>query len=104
MTKMVGHKEKQMVAGENGLKNGLIENSPIQWSCGQCGGVEEGGEGLQSHPTSPAPIAQAEKKRFFFSRSSSLNTQRSPDFGHKNGIITATGAYAPQVFAGFVQA
>jgi hypothetical protein len=30
-----------------------------------CGGVEEG-EGLQSRPTSPAPITQAEKKVFFF--------------------------------------
>jgi hypothetical protein len=27
---------------------------------------EEGGEGLQSRPTSPAPITQAEKTIFFF--------------------------------------
>ncbi len=27
---------------------------------------EEGGEGLQSRPTSPAPITQAEKTFFFF--------------------------------------
>jgi hypothetical protein len=34
------------------------------WSGG--GRREEGGEGLQSHPTSPTPITQAEKKFFFF--------------------------------------
>jgi hypothetical protein len=50
--------------------------------------VEEGGEGLQSRPTSPAPITQAEKNEvFFFFRASPLNAQRSPDFGHENRII-----------------
>ncbi len=38
---------------------------------------EEGGEGLQSRPTSPAPITQA----VFFFGASLLNTQQSLDFG-----------------------
>jgi hypothetical protein len=46
-----------------------------------------GGEGLQSHPTSPAPIMQAEKNKVFFFGASLLNAQRSPDFGQRKGII-----------------
>jgi hypothetical protein len=43
---------------------------------------EEGGEGLQSRPTSPAPITQAEKTKFFFFFGASLlKSQRSPGFG-----------------------
>ncbi len=39
--------------------------------------MEEGGEGLQSRPTSPTPITQAEKKDFFsfFFEASLLNAQ-----------------------------
>jgi hypothetical protein len=37
---------------------------------------------------SPAPITQAEKiKDFLFLRARLLNAQRSPGFGHENGII-----------------
>jgi hypothetical protein len=43
---------------------------------------EEGGEGMQSRPTSPAPVTQAEKGFFFsFFGASLLRAQRSPDFG-----------------------
>ncbi len=42
-------------------------------------------QGLQSHPTSPAPITQAEKTKFIFFGASLLNAQRSPDFGQQNG-------------------
>ncbi len=50
---------------------------------------EEGGEGLLSRPTSPAPIMQAEKNKVFFSffGASLLNAQRSPDFGQRKRII-----------------
>jgi hypothetical protein len=51
--------------------------------------MEEGGEGLQSRPTSPAPITQAEKTFFFifFFGASLLKTQQSPGFGHEKRII-----------------
>ena len=64
---------------------------------GQCGGVEEGGEGLQSRPTSPAPITQADKKKFFCG-ASPLNAQRSSDFGHKNGIIYCRNYYLQKFY------
>jgi hypothetical protein len=47
----------------------LIYSTERSELSGQCGGVEEGGEGLQSCPTSPAPITQAEKNEDFFFRS-----------------------------------
>ncbi len=50
--------------------------------------MEEVGEGLQSRPI-PHPNHAGRKKRsfFFFFGASPLNAQRSPDFGHENGII-----------------
>ncbi len=55
---------------------------------GQCSEVEEGGEEMQSRPTSPAPITQAKKTKFFFFFGASLlNARRSPDFGQRKGII-----------------
>jgi hypothetical protein len=51
------------------------------------GGEEK--EGLQSRPTPPAPIMQAEKNEvfLFFFGASLLNAQRSPDFGQRKWII-----------------
>ncbi len=62
-----------------------VRRDALGWSAG--GRREEGGEGLQSRPTSPAPITQAEKTIFFFFRASLLKTERSPGFGHEKRII-----------------